>query len=323
MICTRYGGEKAGIDYLLRNPTAKILAGDPVWVSAMITAIRFKQRFMSGSISWDPGEIPSEGELDEVIDYYTRHLTRDRDIPLLWVQHEKKRKGSDERAIHIHFVLPQVDPETGKLFQPYFDGNDRSRFDNLCEGLNAKFDWNSSNKYKGALARDERLLMLLAAEKQLKKRKEKDAVRYRHAPRQLRNLEGKKSKKIKKLALKPKKRDKSLHELCRRIIRKSVGGVDGLGGRVGPSVDEFGERDQKIGFFIGSIHILNRKIRRAVEHFQEFYRVVEEANQRIGKLYREFEKWKNTALKPKEVQKSARTKSAREKDSDSLSGIQL
>ena len=137
MICKRYGGEKGSIDYLLRNPTAIVKRGDPAITADLIKGLSFKQRFMSGVISWHPDDTPSAEQEEEIIDAFETHFSREQNINFLWVKH------SDKNRVELHFVSPAVELGGMRQFSAYVHSVDKFRFHNLAESFNLQYGWKS------------------------------------------------------------------------------------------------------------------------------------------------------------------------------------
>jgi hypothetical protein len=122
MIFRVFGGERAGIGYLLRNNTAQIMRGDASTTTRIITGLNFRQRFCSGCLSFT--EQLSAEQCAEIIDeaeiQLAGGLDRER-LDFLWVRH------SDKDRTELHFVMPEVDLASGKKFSPYVHRRDAER----------------------------------------------------------------------------------------------------------------------------------------------------------------------------------------------------
>lgn len=137
------------VDYLLddenhrheeRAIMPELLRGDPATVKKLIDTVNFKQRYTSGVISFAPEESAAvsneirDSLMDEFQQMVAPGMSQDR-LSWLWVQHREHDR------LELHWVVPNIDLETGKRFAPYFDRADRPRFivwqkyQNLLHGL--------------------------------------------------------------------------------------------------------------------------------------------------------------------------------------------
>jgi hypothetical protein len=105
----------------------------------LIHDLNYAQKYTSGVLSWAerPGEIDAS-ILEEIMDSFESMvgvgIEPDR-LNLLWVMHREKNR------IELHWVIPNVDLQTGKRFAPYFDRTDRPRFRAWERYVNAKYDF--------------------------------------------------------------------------------------------------------------------------------------------------------------------------------------
>lgn len=122
MIFRVFGGERAGIGYLLRNNTAQVMRGDASTTTRIIAGLNFRQRFCSGCLSFT--ENLSASKCAELIDeaeiQLAGGLNRER-LDFFWVRH------SDKDRTELHFVIPEVDLASGKKFSPYVHRRDAER----------------------------------------------------------------------------------------------------------------------------------------------------------------------------------------------------
>lgn len=102
------------------------MRGNSTLTKKIINKNAYAQRYTSGVLSWE--EVPtsiSNEKLDLVMDSFENMVSAGMDsdrLNWLWVMHQ------DKNRIELHYVIPNVDLQTGKRFAPYFDRVDRSRF---------------------------------------------------------------------------------------------------------------------------------------------------------------------------------------------------
>ena len=131
------GGGTASINYLLNERTeqgtARILKGDETLTREIINSLNFKQKACVGCLSFSENDISDEAKQAIIESFETALLTpemKDR-VNVLWVEH------TDKGRLELNFVIPKVDLETKKSFNPYFHKNDFSRVDTFVDLTNA------------------------------------------------------------------------------------------------------------------------------------------------------------------------------------------
>ena len=139
------GGGSGPIDYLLgkdRNrEQATVIRGNPEQTRELIDSLDFKTKYTSGVLSFEENDIP-EHQKQELMNELERHLMSglDRDqYDCLWVQHQ------DKDRLELNFVIPNVELQSNKRLQPYYDKIDRGRNDNFQSWVNAKYDFADPN----------------------------------------------------------------------------------------------------------------------------------------------------------------------------------
>ena len=114
------GSARKAADYLLgaRDATGKrregveVLRGDPNQVAAVADTLAFEHRYTSGVIAWAPEDVPTEEQIEAVLDEFERTawagLETDR---YAWaaVLHREEEGGA-----HVHVLAARCDLETGR-----------------------------------------------------------------------------------------------------------------------------------------------------------------------------------------------------------------
>lgn len=135
------GGGNASIDYLLNERTeqgtAKILKGDENLTREIINSLNFKQKACVGCLSFSENDISDESKKAIIESFENALLTPEMKerVNVLWVEH------TDKGRLELNFVIPKVDLETKKSFNPYFHKNDFSRIDTFVDLTNAIYDF--------------------------------------------------------------------------------------------------------------------------------------------------------------------------------------
>lgn len=127
----------------LRENPPELLRGDPETAATLIDSLTFAQRYTSGVLSFTEDDAVLLEHFPEVrfelIDSFERKfLVPGMDpnrLSMVWIQHR------DHDRTELHFVVANVDLETGKRFPAYFDRADRTRLaswqdvENLSRGM--------------------------------------------------------------------------------------------------------------------------------------------------------------------------------------------
>ena len=123
------GGGSGPVDYLLgreRNREgATVLQGDPEEVRELIDATPFAKKYTSGVLSFAEKELPPGGR-EKVMASFERVLMpglEKNQYSILWVEHQ------DKGRLELNFVIPNMELQSGKRLQPYYDRADRPRID--------------------------------------------------------------------------------------------------------------------------------------------------------------------------------------------------
>ena len=123
------GGGSGPVDYLLgreRNREgATVLQGNPEEVRELIDATPFAKKYTSGVLSFAEKELPPGGR-EKVMASFERVLMpglEKNQYSILWVEHQ------DKGRLELNFVIPNMELQTGKRLQPYYNRADRPRID--------------------------------------------------------------------------------------------------------------------------------------------------------------------------------------------------
>ena len=127
-IHSRGAGSGSGpVDYLLgkdrQREQASVLRGNPEHVRELIDGCDFARAYTSGVLSFQEPDI-ADAEKSRLMDEWEHTLLTglDRDqYACLWVEHR------DKGRLELNFVIPNIELQSGKRLQPYFDRADRPR----------------------------------------------------------------------------------------------------------------------------------------------------------------------------------------------------
>lgn len=139
------GGGAAPINYLLGRDRdregASVLRGDPEQVREIIDSANFSRNYTSAVLSFEESEI-SDDLRQKCMDEFEQVLMPGLDADqysALWVEH------SDKGRVELNVVIPNVELQSGKRLQPYYDRVDRGRVDAWQTAINAEHDLSDPN----------------------------------------------------------------------------------------------------------------------------------------------------------------------------------
>lgn len=126
------------VEYLLgrdgQREGATLDRGNPAEVQALIDSSSYAKKYTSGVLSFSESDLDRETK-DKLMDSFEKTLLPglDKDqYSCLWVEHR------DKGRLELNFVVPNVELQTGKRLQPYYDKADRPRVNAWKVGKNAE-----------------------------------------------------------------------------------------------------------------------------------------------------------------------------------------
>lgn len=121
------GGGSSPVNYLLGKDRdregATLDRGDPEQMIELIDSSDYAQRYTSGVLSFAERDL-SRQQKDSIMDGFEKTLFDglDKDqYSILWVEH------TDKDRLELNFVVANVELQSGKRLQPYYDRADRPR----------------------------------------------------------------------------------------------------------------------------------------------------------------------------------------------------
>ncbi|MDF5144412.1 relaxase/mobilization nuclease domain-containing protein, partial [Vibrio parahaemolyticus] len=125
------------VEYLLgkdRNRDGATLdRGDPDEIQALIDSSPYAKKYTSGVLSFEEADLDRQTK-DKVMSSFEKALLPGLEADqysCLWVEHR------DKGRLELNFVVPNVELQTGKRLQPYFDKADKPRINAWKTGMNA------------------------------------------------------------------------------------------------------------------------------------------------------------------------------------------
>lgn len=120
------GGGAGPIDYLLGKnrdrEKALVLRGNVEQTKQLIDSLSFARNYTSGTLSFSEENI-TEHQKKEIMDDFERTIFAGLDpnqYNVLWIEHR------DKDRLELNFLIPNVELQSGKRLQPYYDGVDRA-----------------------------------------------------------------------------------------------------------------------------------------------------------------------------------------------------
>jgi hypothetical protein len=139
------GAGRGPIDYLLGKDRdrqdARLDRGDPEQMIQIIDSTNFAQKYTSGVLSFAERDL-DEHQKQQIMDSFERALLPGLDqdqYSILWVQHQ------DKDRLELNFVVANVELQSGKRLQPYYDRADRPRLNAWKDLINDHYNLKDPN----------------------------------------------------------------------------------------------------------------------------------------------------------------------------------
>ena len=139
------GSGSAPVDYLLGKDRdredARLDRGDPEQMIQLIDSSNYAQKYTSGVLSFAERDL-EEHQKQQIMDSFERVLMPgiDKDqYSILWVQHQ------DKDRLELNFVVANVELQSGKRLQPYYDKADRPRLNAWKDLVNDHYKLHDPN----------------------------------------------------------------------------------------------------------------------------------------------------------------------------------
>ena len=134
-------GRGAGpVEYLLGKGRdregATLDRGEPDEIQALIDSSPYAKKYTSGVLSFEESDLDRLTK-DNIMLSFEQALLPGLDADqysCLWVEHR------DKGRLELNFVVPNVELQTGKRLQPYFDKADKPRINAWKIGINGRFN---------------------------------------------------------------------------------------------------------------------------------------------------------------------------------------
>ncbi len=136
------GGDGDGsVNYLLnervKQGTAKVLKGDANLTKSLLLSLTQKHKACVGCLSFEESNIDESLKYELMESFENALLTQEmqRRYNILWVEH------TDKGRLELNFVIPKIDLERQKAFNPYYHKVDLKRIDTWKDCINLKHNF--------------------------------------------------------------------------------------------------------------------------------------------------------------------------------------
>lgn len=139
------GSGSSPVDYLLGKERdredARLDRGDPEQMIQLIDSSNYAQKYTSGVLSFAERDL-DERQKQAIMDSFEHSLLPGLDknqYSVLWVQHQ------DKDRLELNFVVANVELQSGKRLQPYYDRADRPRLNAWKDLINDHYQLHDPN----------------------------------------------------------------------------------------------------------------------------------------------------------------------------------
>ncbi len=143
------GGDGDGsVNYLLNERveqgTAKVLKGDPNLTKSLLLSLTQKHKACVGCLSFEESNIDEGLKYELMESFENALLTQEMQgrYNILWVEH------TDKGRLELNFVIPKIDLERQKAFNPYYHKVDLKRIDTWQNVVNLKYTFTNPKDLK-------------------------------------------------------------------------------------------------------------------------------------------------------------------------------
>lgn len=137
----RGGSARASIDYLTdkKEGEVRVLAGDPELSAQLAESLDFQNKYTVGCLTFEEANIPEDHKyeiMQKFEDTFFAGLNKDQ-YDISWIEH------TDKGRLELNFFIPNVELESGRRLQPYYDRADRHLAENFKQAINLEYSLSS------------------------------------------------------------------------------------------------------------------------------------------------------------------------------------
>lgn len=144
------GSASAAIKYLKREgnkftdedrENKRILSGDPDLSASLAESLKFENSYTCGCLSFEEKNISEQSKI-EIMERFEKSVFAGLDqnqFNITWIEH------TDKGRLELNFFIPNVEMQTGKRLQPYYDKADRPLIENFKQVINHEYGLTNPN----------------------------------------------------------------------------------------------------------------------------------------------------------------------------------
>jgi len=135
------GSARASVDYLMdkKEGEVQVLAGDPELSAQLAESLDFQNKYTVGCLTFEEPNIPETQKyeiMQKFEDTFFAGLNADQ-YNISWIEH------TDKGRLELNFFIPNVELESGRRLQPYYDRADRHLAENFKRSINLEYGLSS------------------------------------------------------------------------------------------------------------------------------------------------------------------------------------
>lgn len=135
------GSARASVDYLMdkKEGEVQVLAGDPELSAQLAESLDFQNKYTVGCLTFEEPNIPETQKyeiMQKFEDTFFAGLNADQ-YNISWIEH------TDKGRLELNFFIPNVELESGRRLQPYYDRADRHLAENFKQSINLEYGLSS------------------------------------------------------------------------------------------------------------------------------------------------------------------------------------
>jgi len=138
---SRGGSARSSVNYLTdkKEGEVRVLAGDPELSAQLAESLDFQNKYTVGCLTFEEANIPEDHKyeiMQKFEDTFFAGLNKDQ-YDISWIEH------TDKGRLELNFFIPNVELESGRRLQPYYDRADRHLAENFKRAINLEYGLSS------------------------------------------------------------------------------------------------------------------------------------------------------------------------------------
>jgi len=138
---SRGGSARSSVKYLTnkKEGEVRVLAGNPELSVQLAESLDFQNKYTVGCLTFEEASIPEDHKyeiIQKFEDTFFAGLNKDQ-YDISWIEH------TDKGRLELNFFIPNVELESGRRLQPYYDRADRHLAENFKQAINLEYGLSS------------------------------------------------------------------------------------------------------------------------------------------------------------------------------------